>query len=72
MSEDKTITVELNFNETRRVVAGLQIMQAGMTENLEDPNFEDAVEPIQDEIQQTRDLIQKIRDSGHNISDTSY
>ncbi len=72
MSENENITVELDFYETRRVVAALQIMQAALGENLEDPNFEDAVEPIKEDIEKTRALIQKIRESGHNISDTSY
>jgi hypothetical protein len=72
MSEDKNITITLEIAETRRIVAGLQLMQASLNDNKEDPNFEDAIEPIQAEIDLTRALIQKIRDAGHDISDTSY
>ena len=66
------ITITLDFEETRRLVGGLQIMQASLNDNMESPNFEDAVEPIKAEIQIVRGLIEKIRNAGFNISDTSY
>ena len=70
--QPEEITIKLNFEETRRVVASLQLFYASMNDQIDSPNFEDAVEPIKAEIDLAAALIKKIRDSGFNISDTSY
>lgn len=70
--QQEEITLTLNFEETRRLVASLQLMYASLNDQVDSPNFEDAVEPIQAEAKLAASLIQKIRDAGFNISDTSY
>jgi|GEM_PF-4307013 len=70
--QPEEITLTLNFEETRRLVASLQLMYASLNDQVDSPNFEDAVEPIQAEAELASSLIKKIRDAGFNISDTSY
>lgn len=70
--QPEEVTLTLNFEETRRLVASLQLMYASLNDQVDSPNFEDAVEPIQAEAKLAASLIQKIRDAGFNISDTSY
>ena len=70
--QPEEITIKLNFEETRRVVASLQLFNASMNDQIDSPNFADAVEPIKAEADLAAALIKKIRESGFNISDTSY